>query len=262
MTNHVIFLAAGEGTRLRPYTELVPKGMVRLKEKALIKRNMAEWEKLGACKFYFVTGYKSEVIEALRTDFVRNVEYDQTNMVWSLACALDYIRSLPTQHIFVSYADIIVHQSRLEQLVKASGSFCIHVDLRWRDLWSLRMDDYFEDVETLMHDGEKITALGQKPSGEEEVQGQYIGLMRFDRLLLIDLLENYLAWVDAADSKETNEVRKNIYMTDFIQNYIDRLGKVTPVFIDGGWLEVDTVADLRIYEGVNSDNPIFSGLID
>ena len=247
MTLNIIFLAAGEGSRLRPHTETVPKGMVPLLNKPLIERNMAEWAMLGSCNFYFVTGYCSEIIEALGNDFVHNSEFDRTNMVWSLACAFDHIRTLKSKYIYVSYADIVVHNSALKKIVDADGSFCVHVDRKWRDLWSIRMDDYLEDVETLTHDGKRITSLGQKPTSENQVQGQFIGLMRFNRLLLVELLANYLTWVGNAESEGDVKVRKNIYMTDFIQNHINNNGKVTPVFIDGGWLEVDTIQDLKIY---------------
>lgn len=260
MKANIIFLAAGKGTRLRPHTENVPKGMVPLLNKALIERNMDEWKKIGDSSFCFVTGYKAEVLERLGAECVHNADYDQTNMVWSLACALDYIRSLSGRHVFVSYADIIVHRSQLEKLLDASGSFCVEVDLHWRDLWLMRMENYLDDVETLIHDGEKIISLGQKPKNDSEVQGQYIGLMRFDRKLLIDLLLDYVAWVkEAQDDAETHR-RKNIYMTDFIQNHINSNGVVKPVFIDGGWLEVDTVEDLKIYES-NKDAAIFQDLL-
>ena len=262
MKSHIIFLAAGLGTRLRPYTEHVPKGMVPLLNKALIERNMDEWKKIGDCRFCFVTGYKAEVLERLGEDCIHNADYDQTNMVWSLACALDYIRSLSTGHIFVSYADIIVHHSQIEKVVNADGSFCVEVDLCWRDLWSMRMENYLEDVETLIHDGEKIISLGQKPKNEDEVQGQYIGLMRFDRQLLIRILEDYLAWVGAADDDDSQLVRKNIYMTEMIQIYIDNGGVVTPIFISGGWIEVDSVSDLRIYEESVTSATLLHGLLD
>jgi hypothetical protein len=50
-------------------------------------------------------------------------------------------------------------------------------------------------------------------------------------------------------------------MTDFIQNYIDASGIVQPVFIDGGWLEVDTAEDLKVYEA-QKDAAIFHGLLE
>ena len=122
------------------------------------------------------------------------------------------------------------------------------------------MENYLDDVETLIHDGEKIVSLGQKPKNDHEVQGQYIGLMRFDRQVLIDLLLDYVSWVKEAQNDAETHRRKNIYMTDFIQNYINANGVVKSVFIDGGWLEVDTVEDLQIYES-NKDAAIFQDLL-
>ena len=84
--------------------------------------------------------------------------------------------------------------------------------------------------------------------------------MRLDRKLLIHLLSDYVAWVTEAQNDAETHRRKNIYMTDFIQNYIDGDGIVKSVFIDGRWLEVDTVKDLKIYES-NKDATIFQNLL-
>ena len=260
MKTNIIILAAGEGTRLRPYTNKVPKGMVPLLNKPIIQRNIVEWRKVADCQFCFVTGYQPHVIQEIGEICIHNEQFNQTNMVWSLACALDYIRLQDADSIFVSYADIVVHNTRIKQLIKASGRVCVEVDTNWQTLWAMRMDNFLDDVETLAHDGYKITSLGQKPSSIEEVQGQYIGLMRFDRLLLVELLSEYLVWVDQAHDAPDIHRRKNIYMTDFIQSYINASGIVQPVFIDGGWLEVDTVDDLKVYEAHN-DAAIFQGLL-
>ena len=40
----------------------------------------------------------------------------------------------------------------------------------------------------------------------------------------------------------------NMYMTSFIQELIDSNWKVKGVFVENGWLEVDSVEDLKIYE--------------
>lgn len=262
MTVNVIFLAAGQGTRLRPYTETMPKGMVPLLDKPLIIRNMAEWEKIEKCSFHFVTGYCSQVIEELGHTTSHNPEFDQTNMVWSLACALDHINNLSSDFVYISYADIIVHNANLKMLVDAGEAFCVPIDLKWQDLWSLRMDDYSEDVETLMYDDIGITSIGQKPLSPDQVQGQYIGLMKFKRELLVEMLSQYLTWVHDAAGDQAQQERKNIYMTDFIQNYIDNEGVVTPIFINGGWLEVDTIEDLKIYESAGTNMPFLKKLFD
>ena len=42
-----------------------------------------------------------------------------------------------------------------------------------------------------------------------------------------------------------------MYMTTFIQLIINHYNIVNPVYIDGGWLEIDTVDDLNKYGKIN-----------
>ena len=53
----VIILAAGEGKRLRPLTNDIPKCMVSLKGIPLIERNMENWKNAVDCDFLVVSGY-------------------------------------------------------------------------------------------------------------------------------------------------------------------------------------------------------------
>ena len=38
-----------------------------------------------------------------------------------------------------------------------------------------------------------------------------------------------------------------MYMTSLIQMVIDNLMDVKPVFINGGWIEIDDIKDIRAY---------------
>ena len=260
MKNQVVILAAGKGSRLWPHTAKVPKGMVPVFNRSIVERNMDEWNSVGACNFCIVTGYKAAALESLDTAVVHNDQYDNTNMVWSLACALEYISSLSSEYVYVSYADIVVHRSRLQLLAESDGDFCIGVDLLWRELWAMRMDDYLSDVETFHYSDNRVIALGDKPGKVEDVNGQYMGLLRFKRILLVDLLNEYVHEIEQAETDAEKIEIKNLYMTDFIQRYIDKGNVVTPVFFEGGWFEVDTVEDLSIYIK-NRNAEIFNGLL-
>ena len=49
----------------------------------------------------------------------------------------------------------------------------------------------------------------------------------------------------------------NMYMTSFLQCLIDDGWKLTPALVEEGWVEVDTVEDLDVYEAsgfFKSDN--------
>ena len=58
----VIILAAGQGTRLRPLTDEVPKCMVKLNSKSLIERQIESIKACGVLEqdIYILTGYKEE----------------------------------------------------------------------------------------------------------------------------------------------------------------------------------------------------------
>ena len=44
-----------------------------------------------------------------------------------------------------------------------------------------------------------------------------------------------------------------MYMTSFIQSLIDSGWEVRPAFSENGWLEVDTLHDLKTYEALARD---------
>lgn len=118
------------------------------------------------------------------------------------------------------------------------------------------------DVESLKFSGTTITEIGQSAQSKLDVQGQYIGVLKIRRELLISQLRSYKTWV-YEDVTETSILdRQNLYLTDFIQQYIDKSGEVTAVFINGGWLEVDSVSDLMAYEANWVENSFFSDIVD
>ena len=44
----------------------------------------------------------------------------------------------------------------------------------------------------------------------------------------------------------------NMYMTSFLQEMINSGINIHAVFVSNGWLEVDTVLDIQIYENLQS----------
>ena len=122
------------------------------------------------------------------------------------------------------------------------------VDLYWEKLWSLRMDDYINDIESLRFHKDNILEIGKAVTNIKDVQGQYIGAIRIKRSKLIELLHNYQRIISNLNDVNLVKYFKNIYMTEFIQNYINSGGRVNPFFIKGGWLEVDSISDIHAYE--------------
>ena len=57
------------------------------------------------------------------------------------------------------------------------------------------------DVESLKVSGSKITEIGKPAYSKSDIQGQYMGVLKIDRLLLIKLLKEYKNWVDSTSSE-------------------------------------------------------------
>ena len=59
----IIILAAGQGVRLRPLTDIKPKCMVEYNEKSIIDHLLQTIKECSIDDIYIVNGYKKEVLE-------------------------------------------------------------------------------------------------------------------------------------------------------------------------------------------------------
>ena len=61
---NAFLLAAGKGLRLRPYTENIPKCLIKVKKKPLLDYWLNELDKINISKIFINTHYKSEMIHS------------------------------------------------------------------------------------------------------------------------------------------------------------------------------------------------------
>jgi choline kinase len=239
----IIILAAGQGTRLRPLTNDKPKCMVEYKNRSIIDYILDTVKECNIDEIAVVNGYKKEVlVEYLKDEnitFFTNKQYDKTNMVSTLFCAKDFM----DDDLIISYSDIIYTKGVLDKLIKSNYEFSVIVDKKWKELWVQRMSNPLDDAETLKIQKNKIIELGKKPKSYDEIDAQYIGLVKISKNVINKIIEFY----EDLDSKAFYDGKNfdNMYMTSFIQMVIDNLIDVNPVYIDGGWIEVDCVDDLK-----------------
>ena len=103
----MIILAAGEGSRLRPLTENIPKCMVKFKGKPIIDYIIEATYNSEITDITIVNGYKSHVLEKYLNNesinFLTNEKYSTSNMVSTLFCAKKFLND----DIIISYSDII-----------------------------------------------------------------------------------------------------------------------------------------------------------
>ncbi len=68
LDNTVVIMAGGKGTRLDPFTKILPKPLIPLGEKPIIEHIMDNFYKNGFHKFILVLNYKKEMIKVYFTE--------------------------------------------------------------------------------------------------------------------------------------------------------------------------------------------------
>ena len=254
----VIILAAGKGERLYPLTKDIPKCMVKLFGKSILERQIEVFKQSKINQIVIVTGYKREKIDISNIQEYYNKNYDSTNMLETLFCAKDEL----IESTVISYGDIIFGEKVLDPLIKSKENFSVVIDKNWKELWFARMDEPINDVESLKLDTNGyILDIGLPVKNIDEIEGQYIGLMKFQNEGLKIMKNFYEESKLQAEKTGKNPLNPNIpfkksYITDFIRGLINAGHKIKAIPIENGWLELDTIQDYEIYTKMFEENMI------
>jgi len=234
-----IILAAGEGTRLRPYTLDRPKCLVEVDGKSLLDRQLSVLGSEDVCDIFLIGGYLVEMLKRPGIELRINPRYAETNMVWTLFCAEDDLEG----DVLLGYGDIVYSCEILQALLKSKADIAVAIDLEWESYWRARNENPLDDAETLKlaADG-RILEIGQKPQSLSTIEGQYMGLMKFSAKGT-QLLKKTFHDAKAAGDLRGKQLEK-AYMTDLLQAMIETHNRIEAVPVRGGWVEVDTVSDL------------------
>ena len=237
----VILLVAGEGKRLRPYTLDRPKCMVEIDGISLIDRQLSVLKAEGLDNIVMVGGYKSEVLKREGVKLKLNPRYYETNMVWTMFCAEEELEG----GVIVSYGDIVYSTGILQALLKSKADIAVTIDKEWESYWEERNENPLNDAETLkLRDDGTISEIGQKPKSLSEIEGQYMGLMKFSAEGIKQIKQIFNTAVKTGGLLG-NPV-ENSYMTDLLQAVIDTDSLVTAVPVHGEWVEVDNANDMNL----------------
>ena len=152
-----VILAAGEGTRMRPLTESVPKPMLPVAGKPLLGHTVDGAMEAGASRIVIVVGYKSETVEAYFEEERAGVPIDFVNQESQRGTA-DAVRAardaLDPEPFVVLNGDVLYDQPSLNTLYTdfpAVGSY--------------RVDDPSNyGVLVLSESGERVRGVIEKPA--------------------------------------------------------------------------------------------------
>lgn len=242
-----VILAAGQGIRLKKYTENLPKGMLYFMGKTIIERQIAIYQKCGIDKIIVVRGFEADKINYDGVTYYTNEDYANTNMVESFMAA----RKEFDDDMIVSYSDILFEEQMLRQMMESKEDFAVAVDDNWKIYWKKRYGKVDFDTESLCLDkNSNIVELGLENPSIEEIDARYIGLLKFSKeglkyigKILEEAYQNY----EDKPWKQSGKAVRKAYMTDLFQAVIESGYPVKAERFQNGWIEFDTNED---YENV------------
>jgi choline kinase len=230
-----VILAAGRGSRMKDLTDECPKCLVELKGKALLDWQLEALRGAGINDIAIVTGYKRELLLDRGLVEFHNPRWAETNMVSSLACAEIWLKNEPC---IVSYSDIFYSSAAVQSLINCTSALAVTYDPNWLELWTRRFGDPLLDAETFrLTPSHTLAEIGDKPRSVIEVQGQYMGLLKF--------APEGWAEIETIRASLTSAQRDRMHMTGTLQLVIQR-GRVSidAVAYNGVWGEIDSPEDL------------------
>ena len=240
----VIILAAGMGSRLRPLTNDKPKCMVKLFDVALIERQIKIFHSCNINDITIVTGYRGEIIDIPDVNYVKNENYETTNMNESLFCALEPSNS----PVLVTYGDIVFEQKIIQQMLEITDGIRLAVNLNWKKYYQNRKNHPLSEAENVLVENERILQIRKNISKSLQNQqiGEFLGIMMLSSDHVKILLERYsYLKKNHIGTFHNSSSLSNAYITDMLQEIINCGINVNPVFTEGRWFEIDTPEDLK-----------------
>jgi len=237
-----IIIAAGLGTRLKGYTEALPKCMLMFGDKTLLERQLEVYEGCGIKDISVVRGFKKEKINYKGLNYYDNINFENNNILNSLFYAEEAI----TGNVVISYSDILFDANVVSRLLESNADISIVVDIDWRGYYVDRKDHPIEEAEKVIFDANnEVLKIGKVITTKQDVYGEFIGMLKLSPrgAEIFKLHFNRAKKIFWDKSFQRAQTFQKAYITDLIQDMVDMGVSIHCVIIERGWKEIDTVED-------------------
>lgn len=249
-----ICIAAGRGRRLEDNTAEIPKCLVPVGDRPMLRWQVDAFRAHGIRELVIIRGYLGQVLEARRADFgdvevrfVDNPDWERNNILLSLLHAEHELDG----PVLLTYSDIIFTPEVVGRLMTSAGDIALVIDREFARIYQGRTQHPLEEAEVSDLDpAGNVRRVGKRALPADQAFGEFIGLARLSAAGA-DLVRRTGAELRARyRGREEQPFQRaaafrNAYLTDLWQHLIDAGHPLTPVPIDGQWREIDTVQDLQ-----------------
>ena len=239
-----IIIAAGLGSRLKSYTENLPKCMLKFGDKTLLERQIEAYRNCGINNISIIRGYKKEKINYEDLRYYENPDFENNNILNSLFYAEEELNG----NVIVAYSDILFEASVVRRLLESQADISIVVDIDWRGYYDGRKEHPIEEAENVIFNANnEVLKIGKILTEKDDVHGEFIGMLKFTPRGAEVFKKHFHRAKEIYWDKpyQRAAIFQKAYITDIIQDMADLGVPVHCVIIERGWKEIDTVEDYQ-----------------
>jgi dTDP-glucose pyrophosphorylase len=163
--NWAVIMAGGQGVRLRPLTDSVPKPMLPVAGRPIIERLVLHLVGFGLKRIFVAVNYLGDVIEEHLGDgsrFGARVEYLREDEPLGTAGALGLLPSPPTEPLLLLNGDLVTSAD-------LGGLLDAHIASGYHATIGTRRYRHTVPFGCIERDGDRVIAVDEKPTMDREV---------------------------------------------------------------------------------------------
>lgn len=249
-----VIIAAGPCKRLRPLTEDIPKCMLKIHGKPIIKNTIELFRNNGINDISVIRGYKKEKINFPDITYFENTDFWNNNILHSLMFARPKLEEAikMQEDVVMTYSDIWYNDSVVKALLKSKEAIAAIVDTDWHEYYNGRTEHPISEAENVVIGDNKIMLkIGKHVFTDgikKDKQGEFIGLWKFTSegiKIFLKHFDRLNSTLKMSDPYQNAKEWQKSYITDIFQEMIDKGEKIYCVTIKRNWAEFDTVQDFK-----------------
>jgi len=239
-----IILGAGYGSRLGELTKDIPKNLLDVNGKTILERQIEKFKNCGIEEIVVIVGPNKQKYQIRDVKYVVDTHFDDHEQLSSLMVAKDDIKN----EVIISFADILIDDEIMKQIVESSQEIGIAIDLDWKLNYEGRTQHPVSEADLVWIQNNNIREIKKnllKRDGGET--GEFLGMIKLDYKGSEEFVKRYELLEDSHEGEFQNSKSfQKGYLTDMLQDLIYAGIQVKPIFVHGKWCEIDTLQDLEI----------------
>ena len=238
-----IILSAGYGSRLGNLTKELPKSLVDINGKSIIKRQIETFRNNGIKDIIVIVGPNKDKFQLKDIEYVVDKNFHEHEQLGSLMVANKYFQN----DIVISFGDVIADDNIMKQMVESTYDIGVAIDLKWEKNYENRTQHTKSEADLALIKSNKLTKIKKNLDSVENHQlGEFLGIIKLSSIGSNKFL-NIFERLNSSHKGKFHDASsfQKAYLTDMIQELIDQGKEITPIFVHGRWCEIDTLQDLE-----------------